>query len=170
MNTSILRIPASLDAHIQMAPDFDESLAPPLLLLEPEGKDEHIALYLDYLSPGIEENFRACLLAQAITPDGEEAPRISGDAYLACPDHLAMSILGNDQSYHEAMKVRQMFVDWVDSFPLEGGLTKGSVLLLVHEYIEELLEDAKQKAEAGVTEKMAASLGLDPSQIIVIHL
>lgn len=173
MTASTLHIPADLAKPVTMVDDFYAEGRHPLYLSISPNDDSTFAIYNVMLRDEWSDdvNYRATLIAEATSqPAGSYTGKIYSDVYVVCPTELAEKIVNNDVEYHRAMAIRRAFAEWVDDYPTTGGVTRGHVLLAVHEYVSGLLEESESLCQQAMAEQMAEMMGIDPSQVIIVRV
>lgn len=167
-----LHIPADMHRAIVIVSDLDTTDLFPLFSRTSGSnpRDERLELYADHNGLNDDQNVRASLIAEAMTDQGEEPTVVTGDVFVVCPVTLAQSIVDNDADYQIRTEVRTSFREWVERYANGHGVSHGLVLSTVGEYVAELITQAEDRIQTDLVAGLAASLGVDPSEIGVIVL
>lgn len=125
-----------------------------------------MAFYAEQGSQSIETNYRASMLASA-AESGEEPVVIKGDVLLECDADLANRILQNDLEFQAHQRTVAAFRAWMRDYSEANNLEATTVFESVMCYGAHAYQDAAEKVNV---QRVADILGMDPSQIGVVHL
>lgn len=170
-----IRIPADLHTPIEVERNVDLVDHPPLHVAQVcagNPDDFGVAFYPSYRGTyqdfGV--NHRATMVARAVDND-PEMPPLRGDILLECEPGLATVILDNDLEFQADAKVVHAFRSWMNDYAEANSVEVGAVFFAMAKFVAhaatEAMEDADTKEQV---DRLAAMLGIDPSQIGVIHL
>lgn len=166
-----LHVPSDMYVAIEVAPDLDTTYARQLFSRSRgEDSEETLTVYADLTSLNDDENLRINMVMKAMVLPFEQAPTIAGDAFFVCPAELAKAIRDNDIEFQKRIALRSAFLGWITDYSILNGMSGGEALLFVHEYVEDMVADTQDQTKDKIVSSLAESMGIDPSQIAVIHL